>query len=71
MKMHNSKTKKCANSIISFEPYFNMVFSAEAKIWIVKDYSSDKGLTQLRKDYIVNFTTTKNKTVTVSKPSRE
>ena len=61
--MHNSNTKKCANSFISFEPYFNMVFSKEAKIWIVQNYSSDKELTQLRRDYIINFTITKKKTL--------
>ena len=44
-----------------------MVFSKEAKIWIVQNYSSDKGLTQLRRDYIVNFTIIKKKTVSVVK----
>ena len=67
MKIHNSNTIKCANSVISFEPYSNMVFSKEAKIWIVQNYSSDKGLTQLRRDYIVNFTITNKKTVPVVK----
>ena len=32
------------------------VFYKEAKIWNVQNYSSDKGLTQLRNDYIFNFT---------------
>ena len=63
MKSHNSNIKKCANSVISFEPYSNMVFSKEAKIWIVQNYSSYKELTQLRRDYIVNFTMTNKKTV--------
>ena len=67
MKIHNSNTKKCANSVISFEPYSNMVFSKEAKIWIVQNYSSDKGLTQLRRDYIVNFTINNKKTVPLVK----
>ena len=44
-----------------------MVFSKEAKIWIVQNYSSDKGLTQLRRDYIVNFTITNKKTVPLVK----
>ena len=35
MKYHKSITKKCANSVILFEPYSNMVFSKEAKIWNV------------------------------------
>ena len=42
-----------------------MVFSIEAKIWIVQNFSSDKGLTQLRRDCIVNFTMTNKKTVPV------
>jgi len=44
-----------------------MVFSKEAKIWIVLNYSSDKGLTQLCRDYIVNSTITNKKTVPVVK----
>ena len=32
IKIHNSNTKKCANSVISFEPYSKMVFSEEDKI---------------------------------------
>ena len=44
-----------------------MVFSKEAKIWIVQNYSSDKGLTQLRRDCIVNFTMTNKKIVSVVK----
>ena len=44
-----------------------MVFSKEAKIWIVQNYSSDKGLTQLRRDYIVNFTITNKKIVPLVK----
>ena len=56
LKIHNSNTKKCANLVILFEPSSNMVFSKEAKIWNVQNYSSDKGLTQLRNDYIFNFT---------------
>ena len=71
IKFHNSKTKKCANSVISFEPYSNMAFSKEAKIWNVQNYFSDKGLTQLRRDYIFNFTITNKQTVPVVKPSRE
>ena len=63
MKIHNSNSKNCANSVISFEPYSNMVFSEEAKIWIVQNYSSDKGLTH----HIVNFTMTNKKAVTVVK----
>ena len=51
MKYHNFNTKKFANSVISFEPYSNVVFSKEPKIWIVQNYSSDKWLTQLRRDY--------------------
>ena len=51
VKYHNFNPKKCANSVISFEPYSNVVFSKEPKIWIVQNYSSDKGLTQLRRDY--------------------
>ena len=65
IKIHNSNTKKCANSVISFEPYSNIVFSKEVQIWIVQNYSSDKGLTQLRRDYIVNFTITNKKIVPV------
>ena len=41
MKIHNLK---CANSGISFEQYSNMMFSKEVKIWIVQNYSSEKGL---------------------------
>ena len=67
IKIHNSETKKCANSVISFEPYSNMAFSKEAKIWNVQNYFSDKGLTQLRRNYIVNCTTTNKKTVPVLK----
>ena len=54
IKIHNSNTKKCANSVIKFEPYSNIVFSKEVQICIVQNYSSKKGLTQLRRDYIVN-----------------
>ena len=32
IQIHDSNTKKCANSVISFEPYSNMVFSEEVKI---------------------------------------
>ena len=71
IKFHNSKTKKWANSVISFEPYSNIAFSKEAKIWNVQNYFSDKGLTQLLRDYIFNFTITNKKTVPVVKPSRE
>ena len=67
IKIHNSNTKKCANSVIKFEPYSNMVFSKEVQIWIVQNYSSDKGLTQLCRDYIVNFTITNKKIVSVVK----
>ena len=43
------------------------IFQEEAKIRIVQNYSSDKGLTQLRRNqyYIVNFTTTNKKFVPV------
>ena len=44
-----------------------MAFSKENKIWIVQNYSSDKGLTQIRRDYIVKFTITNKKTVLVVK----
>ena len=67
MKIHNSNAKKGANSVISFEPYSNMLFSKKTKIWIVQNYSSYKGLTQLRRNYIVNCTTTNKKTVPVLK----
>ena len=67
MKIHNSNTKKFANSVISFEPNANMLFSKEAKIWIVQNYSSDKGLTQLCWNYIVNCTSSNKKTVPVVK----
>ena len=62
--MHNSNTKKNAQIHLF---HLNMVFSKEAKIWIVQNYSSDKELTQLRRDYIINFTITKNKTVPLSR----
>ena len=35
MKIHNSNAKKSANSVISFEPYSNMLFSKIPKIQIV------------------------------------
>ena len=66
-KIHNSNTKNCANSVISLEPFSNIVFSKEAIIWIVQNYFSDKGLTQLRRYYIVNFTITNKKTALVVK----
>ena len=44
-----------------------MLFSKEAKIWIVQNYSSDKGLTQLCWNYIVNCTSSNKKTVPVVK----
>ena len=44
-----------------------MVFSKEDNIWNVQNYFSDKGLTQLRRDCIVNFTMTNKKTVPVVK----
>ena len=65
MKIHNSNNRICANSVISFESHSNMVFSKEANIWIVQTYSSYKGLTQLRRDNIVNFNITNKKTVPV------
>ena len=59
-KIHNSNTKICANSIISFEPYSYMLFSKEARtIVLTKDY--------LLWDYIVNFTSTNMNTVPVVK----
>ena len=38
IQIHDSNTKKCANSVISFEPYSNMVFSEEVKITKFADF---------------------------------
>ena len=65
--VYNSNTKNCANSVISLEPFSNIVFSKEAIIWIVQNYFSDKKFTQLRRYYIVNFTITNKKTALVVK----
>ena len=52
MKIHNSNTKNAQIQLFHRRYIPIMVFSKEAKIWIVQNYSSDKGLTLLRMDYL-------------------
>ena len=54
MKIHILNTKKCANLVIHLS-HIPIWCLSEAKIWIVQNYSSDKGLTQLCGVFIVKI----------------